>query len=227
MPFKQYRKNNFFLFAHKKCIDGLYVITEPYYRQNGIVTVSIYSIRHHLTERNGHLVDFFWVFRSFILLSYPENFIFKCMDIRIQFWIVACVALFICGSAATAQEVDREMPDHPEKHYKPMPLSPEKSARHATDRMDSLLNLTEKQYDKLYKLNLKWAREDAENRKAAPRMGGRSEGVPNFGERYMGPDGNRPPEGMDRRPPRDFVPSSGGREEMEKQLGKISPVKIC
>lgn len=169
----------------------MYVITEPYYRQNAIVTVSIYSIRHHLTERNGHLVDFFGVFRSFILLSYPENFIFKCMDIRIQFWIVACVALFICGSAATAQEVDREMPDHPEK-----------------------------QYDKLYKLNLKWAREDAENRKAAPRMGGRSEGVPNFGERYMGPDGNRPPEGMDRRPPRDFVPSSGGREEMEKQRKK-------
>lgn len=113
------------------------------------------------------------------------------------------------------------MPDHPEKHYKPMPLSPEKSARHATDRMDSLLNLTEKQYDKLYKLNLKWAREDAENRKAAPRMGGRSEGVPNFGERYMGPYGNRPPEGMDRRPPRDFVPSSGGRGEMEKQRRKL------
>ena len=81
-----------------------------------------------------------------------------------------------------AQEAGKEMPDRQKKEFKPMPLSPEKSARHTTDRMDSLLNLTEKQYDKLYELNLKWAREDAENKTAAPRMGGRPEVRPLGGE---------------------------------------------
>lgn len=144
------------------------------------------------------------------------------MDIRKQFWMAACAALFICGGTAMAQEADKDMPDRSEKHYKPVPLSPEKSARQTTDRMDSLLNLTKKQYDKLYKLNLKWAREDAENKTATPRMGRRPEGTPDFrdaGGFGQGPHGNRPPEGMDRRPPRDFAPS-GDREKMEKQRKK-------
>lgn len=146
------------------------------------------------------------------------------MDIRRQFWIAACAALFIFGGMATAQETGREMPDPQERGFKPMPVSPEKSARHTTDRMDSLLNLTEKQYDKLYKLNLKWAREDMENKTPSPRMGGRPEGAPDFGAAdgfEQGARGNRPPSGMaDRRPPRDFSPS-GDREEMEKQRAKM------
>lgn len=151
-------------------------------------------------------------------------------NIRRQFWIAVCSALFVCGSTATAQEQEpyRGMPDRMEEHYKPMPLSPEKSARLITDRMDSLLNLTEKQYNKLYKLHLKWAREDMENKPAAaPRMGGRPGGrpggAPGFGGGGMGPGprgGNRPPEGMDRRAPRDFSPS-GDRETMEKQQAKL------
>lgn len=107
------------------------------------------------------------------------------------------------------------------KHYKPVPLSPEKSARHTTDRMDSLLNLTEKQYKKLYKLNLKWAREDTENKAGAPRMGGRPDGAPGFDRPDREPRGQRPPEGMEgRRPPRDFTPS-GDREDMEEQRVKM------
>lgn len=144
------------------------------------------------------------------------------MDIRKQFWMAVCAALFICGGTAMAQEADKDMPARSEKHYKPVPLSPEKSARQTTDRMDSLLNLTKKQYDKLYKLNLKWAREDAENKMTAPHMGRRPEGAPVFGQAGgfgQGPHGNRPPEGMDRRPPRDFA-LSGDREKMEKQRKK-------
>ena len=144
------------------------------------------------------------------------------MDIRRQFWMVVCAVLFVYGVTVTAQEVDKDMPGRQEKHYKPVPLSPEKSARHTTDRMDSLLDLTKKQYDKLYKLNLKWAREDAENKTAMPRTGGRPEGAPDFGRGggfRQELHGNRPPEGMDRRPPRDFVPS-GDREKMEKQRKK-------
>lgn len=93
------------------------------------------------------------------------------MDIRRHFGMAICAALFVWGGTATAQEANKGMPTRAERHYKPMPLSPEKSARHTTDRMDSLLDLTKKQYGKLYKLNLKWAREDAKNRTPAPRMG--------------------------------------------------------
>ncbi|CAL9784914.1 DUF4890 domain-containing protein [Bacteroides fragilis] len=143
------------------------------------------------------------------------------MDIRRQFWMAVCAALLVCGGAAMAQEAGGEMPGRPEKHYKPVPLSPEKSARHTTDRMDSLLNLTEKQYKKLYKLNLKWAREDTENKAGAPRMGGRPDGAPGFDRPDREPRGQRPPEGMEgRRPPRDFTPS-GDREDMEEQRVKM------
>ena len=143
------------------------------------------------------------------------------MNIGKQFWMAACAALFVCGGTVTAQEADRAMPGRPERHYKPVPFSPEKSARYITDRMDSLLGLTKKQYDKLYKLNLKWAREDAENQAAAPRMEGRPEEAPDFGRTGgMRSRGDRPPEGMDRRPPRDFVPS-GDRKSMEEQHRKL------
>ena len=146
------------------------------------------------------------------------------MDIRRQFWVAACAACIFFGGVATAQEAGGDIPGPQERGFKPIPVSPEKSALYTTDRMDSLLNLTEKQYDKLYKLNLKWAREDMENRTPSPRMGGRSEGAPDFGaagDFGQGPRGNRPPSGMaDRRPPRDFPPS-GDREEMEKQRLKM------
>ncbi|WP_155923412.1 DUF4890 domain-containing protein [Bacteroides sp. 14(A)] len=144
------------------------------------------------------------------------------MDIRRHFWMVACTALFVWGGTATAQETDKGMPARAEQPYKPMPLSPEKSARNTTERMDSLLDLTKKQYGKLYKLNLKWAREDAENKTPAPRMGGRPEGGPGFRGPGQGPRGNRPPEGMaERRAPRDFAPSPDERENMEEQRRKL------
>ena len=144
------------------------------------------------------------------------------MNIGRHFWMAACAALLVWGGTATAQEADKGMPARAERHYKPVPLSPEKSARHTTDRMDSLLDLTRKQYDKLYKLNLKWAHEDAENGTPAPRMGGRPEGAPDFGGPGQGPRGHRPPEGMaGRRAPHDFGPSPDDRESMEKQRAKL------
>lgn len=141
---------------------------------------------------------------------------------RRHFWTIVCAVFFISNSAVTDKEAEKEMPNRQERGFKPIPLSPEKSARHTTDRMDSLLSLTKKQYDKLYKLNLKWAREDRENKPEVPPMGGRPEGKPDFGgARHFGqgPRGNRPPEGIDRRPPRDFSPSDD-REKMEKQRKK-------
>lgn len=146
------------------------------------------------------------------------------MNIRKQLKVAICAALLIFGGVVTAQEAGRQMPDRQERGFKPMPISPEKSARHTTDRMDSLLNLTEKQYEKLYKLNLKWAREDMENRAPAPPMGDRPEGAPDFeraGGPGQGPHGNRPPFEMgDRRPPHNHSFSPGNEEDMKKQRAK-------
>ena len=174
-----------------------------------------------LAERNGCLVDLFWSFPSLLLPLY-QNFKYQVMNVKRHFWTVACTVLFICSSAATAQEVGKKLPDRQERGFNPMPLSPEKSARHATDRMNSLLNLTEKQYDKLYKLNLKWAREDKKNNSTVPPMNNKPEGMPNFrGSRVFGqrPHGNRPPEDIERRPLRDFA-LSNDKEKIEKQRKK-------
>lgn len=55
-----------------------------------------------------------------------------------------------------------------------------------------------------------------------PRMDGKPEGAPGFGGAKgpgPGPRENRPPEGVERRPPGDFAPSND-RGKMEKQYKK-------
>lgn len=144
------------------------------------------------------------------------------MDIKKHFWTIVCTILIISNSTAYAQVTDRGSIPPSEKGVVFKPMSPEQSARHITQRMDSLLHLTKKQYDKLYKLNLKWAREDLKNKSEEPHMGDLREGPQGFeGGKGGGPGplGNRPPEGMDRRPPRDFS-KSNDREKMEKQRKK-------
>ena len=113
-----------------------------------------------------------------------------------RLWLLAVCLL--CGLVCTqAQEQEkkqlpREVP------------SPEKAARKMTDRMKEELQLTDKQYDKLYKLNLKEQQEhfatmtERENGQR-PLMGsrpGRDGGRPPM-EGGMGPGmgGGRPPMG--------------------------------
>ena len=113
-----------------------------------------------------------------------------------RLWLLAVCLL--CGLVCTqAQEQEkkqlpREVP------------SPEKAARKMTDRMKEELQLTDKQYDKLYKLNLKEQQEHfatmtERGNGQRPSMGGR----PGMGggrppmEGGMGPGmgGGRPPMG--------------------------------
>lgn len=147
----------------------------------------------------------------------------------------ACMLLLGCSTVAIAQETGasnrQEMQS--EVHYKPVPISPEKQARRTTDRMKSLLGLTEKQYDKLYALHLKEVRLQAEkNMPTDPRMNERHGrgpgGRPGFGGNPpseghgMGPggNGNRPPEGFKQWPPHDSPDSPNTMKEMEKQRKK-------
>lgn len=142
-----------------------------------------------------------------------------------------------CGTIANAQEANAtsQQEAQPEKHYKPLPLSPEKLARRTTDHMDSLLKLTEKQYGKLYQLHLKNERQRMDNTAGnrPPHMGNRfgngPGGRPEFGgnpparDNGMNPErsGNRPPEGFGQHPPRELPPPpSDAMKEMEKQRKK-------
>lgn len=145
------------------------------------------------------------------------------MNIKKHFWtIVSATVLIISSSTTYAQAADRGTTLPNEKGAAFTPPSPEQTARQTTQRMDSILHLTKKQYDKIYKLNLKWARKDLKNQSETHPKGDRREGPQHFGGGKgvgPGPRGNRPPEGMDRRPPRDFS-KSNDREKMEKQRKK-------
>lgn len=131
------------------------------------------------------------------------------MDIR-KFIFVVCTFLPWCAIGAVAQETGtvhrQEMRDsagrHQERHYKPMLLSPKQQAQHITDRMKALLSLTEKQYDKLYKLHLKEARQQMES--------GAANGCPPMDNRRGGGPGGHP--GGDHPPMRDggMGPGSNG-----------------
>ncbi|MEZ3564736.1 MAG: hypothetical protein K1V72_10495 [Duncaniella sp.] len=142
----------------------------------------------------------------------------------------------LCGTiAAKAQAPDSERIIREMRSHDPQPyISPERKARMLTERMDSLLGLDKKQYKKLYKINLKEARRQAENAESSPfRMGGQ----PGEGG-HPGEGGGRPPRGNGMgpggpgghgepgggRPPHDFGGNQGGPqhqrgpspEDMEK-----------
>ncbi len=93
----------------------------------------------------------------------------------------------LCGTvAAKAQAPESERIIREMRSRDPQPyISPERKAQMLTERMDSLLGLDKKQYKKLYKINLKEARRQAENAESSPfRMGG-----------HPGEGGGRPPRG--------------------------------
>lgn len=96
-----------------------------------------------------------------------------------RLWVLAVCLL--CGMVCTqAQEQEK-------KQLPREVLSPEKTARKMTDRMKEELQLTDKQYDKLYKLNLK------EQQEHFATMTERGNGQrPSMGER-PGMGGGRPP----------------------------------
>ncbi len=91
--------------------------------------------------------------------------------------------------------------------------NPEKEARKLTDEMDELLQLTEKQYKKVYKLNLKEEKEKVERMTGKnPFGGGRPPMFPMGG---MPPMGGFPPEGKRRLPMPDNM-----QEDMQNRIEK-------
>lgn len=108
---------------------------------------------------------------------------------------------FLCTIPVMAQEEFPDMqPPFPQQEegkapFKEIP-NPEKSAKRITEEMAKELNLTEKQYKKVYKLILKEQKSLIENRmgQMRPPM---MPGNPGEGEMpMMGQPGERPPMGM-------------------------------
>ena len=82
--------------------------------------------------------------------------------------LAAC--LISCSSLAVAQ--DHPEPQERQQYEQRLPHevpNPEKIATQMTDRMQESLQLTEKQYKKIYKLNLKEQKEREEIRRLAKR----------------------------------------------------------
>lgn len=65
------------------------------------------------------------------------------------------VCLTCCAGFINAQEANEPQERQQEKRLPREVLNPEKVATQMTDQMNKLLQLTDKQYKKIYKLNLK------------------------------------------------------------------------
>lgn len=160
------------------------------------------------------------------------------MNMKKIVWIFCLTALIPIPSAAFAVALPDEPQQEKKAPVKEIP-NPEKTARKRTDEMDKVLNLTEKQYKKIYKLNLKEEREKLEaligrgdrDTGCPPMMGG---GRPPMrhsdGEPPMMDGGSQPPMmGHGRRPmmapPADNDKMKDDiRERTEKKMKKIRKI---
>lgn len=107
----------------------------------------------------------------------------------------------MCAPLSASANVRYDDPQ--EKVQKKEVPNPEKAAQRRTDEMDKVLNLTEKQYKKIYKLFLKEEKEKVEN--MMQRHSGGMNGQP--------PMGGRPPMGGGMPPQGGGFPGMGGAPE--------------
>lgn len=121
---------------------------------------------------------------------------------------MACGMALMCAPLSASANVRYDDPQ--EKVQKKEVPNPEKAAQRRTDEMDKALNLTEKQYKKIYKLFLKEEKEKVEN--MMQRHPGGMNGQPPMGGRPpMG--GGRPPMGGGMPPQGGGFPGMGGAPE--------------
>ena len=145
---------------------------------------------------------------------------------RIYSFILAVVMLG-CFVPAYAQNEEPQRPERPERPQRPeMPqMTPQQRAHMMTDQMDRLLTLTDKQYQKIYKLNLK---EIKEMEADSLFLGRRGMGFgPGFGP-GMGPGGPGNRAQFERemaRSGKEFTPLSQQQMEQLKEAHEKSRLK--
>ncbi len=143
---------------------------------------------------------------------------------------MACGMALMCAPLSASANVRYDDPQ--EKVQKKEVPNPEKAAQRRTDEMDKVLNLTEKQYKKIYKLFLKEENEKVEammqrhpgGMNGQPPMGGRPPmggGMPPQGGGFPGMGGF--PEGMspEERMKEHAEKMQKEQEKREKKIRKI------
>lgn len=161
------------------------------------------------------------------------------MDIR-KFMLAACALLPWYAISTVAQMERTSHMEDPQdsaggyqgRHDRPVLIFPEQQAQLITDRMDSLLDLTEKQHKKLYKLYLKEARRQMEsilttsrppmNNQPGGGSGGHPGGgnTPRHGGMRHGGHGGHPHGGFGQTPPMQRPDVSDDVKAMETQRNK-------
>lgn len=145
------------------------------------------------------------------------------MKMRKTMWAVCLAALMLISAEAVAVTSNDEPQQKENTQEKEIP-NPEKTARRRTDEMDKVLNLTEKQYKKIYKLNLKEEREKLE---ALIGRGERDMNHPpmrEVGRPPMMNGGGQPPMMGGGRPPMMTPPA--GNDKMKEEMQERAEKKI-
>lgn len=104
-------------------------------------------------------------------------------------YALLCMGMMLFSMQGMAQSEGSAGPEPKKEHFREIP-NPEKTARKEAEHLKKELDLTEKQYKKVYKLLLKEQRELFENRFQRPEMPGE---MPGRGPRPH--DGGMPPMG--------------------------------
>lgn len=134
--------------------------------------------------------------------------------------VVLCAGISLLALQLQAQTAPENEQEKKNEMFREVP-NPEKAAQKETDRLKEALNLTDKQYKKVYKLLLKEQRELLKNSTQRPPMmggeGGRGPRPSHDGG--MPPMGEGRPEGM-RHSMDDGDSKSGNAEEMQKRIAK-------
>ena len=157
----------------------------------------------------GGLVDSISTYKSAFYICHPKQQPLKTyfmMKMRKSMWTV-CLAALMPISAEAVAATSYDEPQQKENTQKKEIPNPEKTSRRRTDEMDKVLNLTEKQYKKIYKLNLKEEREKLE---VLIDRGGK--------------DMNRPPMREGGRPPMMTPPA--GDDKMKEEMQERAEKKI-
>ncbi len=146
-----------------------------------------------------------------VVISIQTNVELK-QNIRMKLRIVSLAVCLMCGGFClwAQDEVPAQAAERNAGQLAREIPSPERNARKTTSAMKRELGLTDKQYDKIYKLNLKEQKELFAAAQAQPAMGQRGAGMGNRpsgggmgggrmggGQPPMGSGGQRPPMGGD------------------------------
>lgn len=135
--------------------------------------------------------------------------------------IFSLLLVCVCGKMPVVADCFPISTQQMKEGVKEIP-NPEKAAQKLTDEMDELLQLTEKQYKKIYKLNLKEEKEKVERMTGKAPFGGERPPMPPMGGGTPPQNGSFERGGM--RPPMPEDMQEDMQSRMEKRNKKLKKI---